>query len=81
MQTQNAGTGDAVYLWTGKAANWAVTSAGAHNFIVTTYDTSSLFGTNLLINTIGAYNGTVAATDGPAVVTIQASGAWTVNVE
>jgi hypothetical protein len=75
-----SGSGDAVYLWTGRAANWAISNQGSENFVVQTRD-ASLFGGDLLVNEIGAYTGTVPVTQGPAVVQITSNGAWTLSVQ
>ena len=70
------GTGDAVYMYTGAAANFALTHAGASNFAVMQY-TGGFGNMPLRVNEIGAYRGTVPFTKGPSVVVIQADGAWT----
>jgi hypothetical protein len=73
------GTGDEVYLWTGKAANWVISKQGSGNFAVRTYD-QSLLGGALLVDEIGNYQGTVPVTGGPAVVLVTSDGAWTLTV-
>lgn len=70
-------TGDGVFRYTGDAATWDVSHDGESNFsIVQAGD--GLMGWNLLVNEIGAYEGAVPATAGPAVVTVNADGAWTI---
>ncbi|QSB05239.1 hypothetical protein [Natronoglycomyces albus] len=69
--------GDGVYQYSGGAANWALTHQGEGNFIVT-YISDSLVGWDLLANEIGNYEGTVAVTSGPAVVTVNARGTWAI---
>src|SRR5262245_14541594 len=54
LHASNAGSGDAVYLWTGGAADWSITHSGKANFVVTEYG-EGLFGVNLMVNEIGDY--------------------------
>ncbi|OJU40151.1 MAG: hypothetical protein BGN97_13955 [Microbacterium sp. 69-10] len=75
-----AGTGDAVFLYEGGAASLAATHAGSRNFVVQE-ETGKAFSMGLLINEIGAYNGTVPLAAGPSVITITADGAWTLAVK
>lgn len=69
--------GDGVYRYTGGATTWELTHDGDRNFIVT-YVSDSGFGWDLVVNEIGSYDGTSAITSGPAVVTINADGAWSI---
>ena len=72
---QLSGTGDAVYKYEGSAAVAQITHAGSSNFAVHQTD-----GTwpNLLINEIGAYQGSVPFMAGPSLLLIKADGAWTI---
>ena len=70
-------TGDGVFRYTGDAATWAVSHNGDSNFAIVELSEGT-FGWDLLVNEIGAYEGTVPATAGPAVVTVNADGAWTI---
>ena len=67
--------GDKVYIFNGKAADWAIANHGAGNFVVTQY--ASVM-PNLMVNEIGKYKGTVPANAGPSVVTIESDGTWTI---
>lgn len=75
-----AGTGDAVFLYEGGAASLSATHAGSRNFAVQE-ETGKAFSMGLLINEIGAYNGTVPLAAGPAVITVTADGGWTLAVK
>ncbi|BAU32592.1 TM2 domain-containing protein [Microcella alkaliphila] len=75
-----AGTGDAVSSYVGGAGALTATHTGERNFIVQQY-TNEAFSFGLLINDIGAYNGTVPLSAGPAVITVQADGAWTLAID
>ena len=72
---QVSGTGDAVYKYEGATAVAAVTHDGTSNFALHQSD-----GTwpNLLINEIGAYEGSVPLMSGPSLLLIKADGAWTI---
>ena len=67
--------GDRVYVYNGKAADWAIANKGKGNFVVI-QQTSIM--PNLMVNEIGRYKGTVPATAGPNVVTVQSDGAWSI---
>ncbi|MCH7231885.1 hypothetical protein L0U85_13630 [Glycomyces sp. L485] len=69
--------GDGVYRYTGGAATWQISHDGERNFIVT-YVSDAAFGWDLVVNDIGSYEGTSAITSGPAVVTVNADGDWTI---
>jgi len=73
-----AGSGDAVFLYTGPAEPLTVAHSGESNFVVTE-DTGASFSFGLLINEIGAYTGTVPMSAGPSIVTVRADGAWTLQ--
>jgi hypothetical protein len=68
--------GDGVYRYTGETATWQLSHDGDANVIVT-YVSDGLLGWNLLVNEIGAYEGTVPVTAGPALVIVSANGDWT----
>jgi hypothetical protein len=71
------GTGDTVFRYDGAAGAWSITHAGSANIIVV-QDNGGIF-PNLMVNDIGAYEGTVPVQGGPSVVTVQADGAWTLT--
>ncbi len=71
-----AGTGDDVVVYRGKAGAATISHAGQHNFAVWFYGSQ----TDLLVNEIGAYNGTVAWSSGPAVIAVTADGNWNIAV-
>jgi hypothetical protein len=71
-----SGTGDNVLIYTGRAAPATITSTGRDNFVVWEYGDDS----NLLVNEIGAYNGTVPFAAGPALIAINATGRWTISL-
>jgi hypothetical protein len=73
-----AAQGDGVYLYTGGPATWALSHDGESNFAVI-YVSDSLFGSELLVNEIGPYDGTVAVTSGPGVVIVIADGEWSLS--
>ena len=72
------GKGDAVYQWTGKATTWAIANQGQGNFVVTN-EGSGLLGSDLLVNEIGAFHGSVPVKAGPAVTTIKSDGTWSIT--
>ncbi len=67
-----SGKGDAVFLFDHAAGEVAFTHKGSSNFVVSAIGN----GDGLLVNEIGKYSGTVPLGDGPAVIQIQADGAW-----
>lgn len=71
-----SGTGDAVFLYDGNAGKLAATHSGTGNFVVTE-ETGKAYSMGLLINTIGAYSGTVPLAAGPSAIEVKADGAWT----
>lgn len=73
------GTGDAVFVYDGNAASLTAGYAGSSNFVVME-ETSEAFNFGLLINEIGAYNGTVPLSAGPSVIAVTADGNWTLAV-
>ncbi|MDX8145349.1 hypothetical protein SK854_24785 [Lentzea sp. BCCO 10_0061] len=72
-----AGNGDSVVLYTGSSNKAKITNAGASNFTVHVVPlaTSTI---NLAVNHIGGYEGTVPF-NGPALVQISSTGAWTIT--
>ena len=72
-----AAKGTGVYLFVGEASDWTLTHSGSSNFIV--YEVGTDGTANNLVNEIGKYKGTVAAQPGPALITVQADGAWTIR--
>jgi hypothetical protein len=71
------GTGDDVVLYYGDAGPADVSHDGSSNFTVWLYGDS----TDLVVNEIGAYTGTVRWTAGPAVAAITADGNWGITVK
>jgi len=72
------GTGDGVYRYDGDAGTWAVVHSGEHYFQLAYY-TDAALSLSILANEVGAYDGSVAVTDGPALVVVQADGDWTIT--
>lgn len=68
------GTGDSVVLLTGSTTKAAISYVGERNFVV------QVFGdrTDLAVNTIGSYEGTVRL-EAPAFVQVKSSGTWTIT--
>ena len=75
-----SGSGDAVFLYNGDAGALAATHAGERNFVVIE-ETAELFSMGLLVNTIGAYSGTVPLSSGPSVIAVTADGTWTLAAQ
>ena len=71
------GVSNSVYIYFGPAQNWKIvhTAKTSTNFSVVQYAQLP----NLLVNAIGNYSGTVPATAGPTVITIDASGPWSIT--
>lgn len=74
-----AGTGDAVFLYDGPAGALAATNAGEGNFAIIE-DTGDPFEFGLLVNEIGAYQGTVPLSAGPSIIAVTSDGSWTLTV-
>lgn len=68
-------TGDKVFIYSGQADSWAITNSGQSNFVVTFIGDTS----DLLVNEIGSYSGTVPVTGGPAIIVVESDGAWTIS--
>ncbi|MEE2570689.1 hypothetical protein V1638_14985 [Pseudarthrobacter sp. J64] len=69
--------GDNVILYSGKAGAASVTHDGSSNFAIWGYGSRS----DLLINEIGPYSGTVRWMAGPAIFEVSADGGWTVTLQ
>jgi hypothetical protein len=70
-----SGHGDQVILLGGKSTKAAITYVGESNFVVKGYGGSR---SELAVNTIGSYTGTVKLT-GPGFVQVTSSGDWTIT--
>lgn len=70
------GAGDDVVLYFGEAAPAAITHDGSSNVAVWLYGDS----TELVVNEIGTYTGTVRWIAGPSLVAVNADGNWSVTV-
>lgn len=72
-----SGNGDSVVLYTGSSTKAKIANSGARNFTVhvVSIETSMI---DLAVNHIGGYEGTVPF-DGPALVQISSTGAWTIT--
>jgi hypothetical protein len=70
------GTSDDVVIYRGAAGAAAITNTGSSNFAVWTYGNRS----NLAVNEIGAYTGTVVWQKGPLLVVVTSDGPWTITV-
>jgi hypothetical protein len=71
------GASNAVYVYLGAVANWKIvhTAKASSNFSVVQYGQMP----NLLVNAIGNYTGTVPVTAGPTIITIDATGPWSIT--
>ncbi|POH70809.1 TM2 domain-containing protein [Cryobacterium zongtaii] len=78
----SAGSGDDVFFYNGDATNMALSYDGTSGFTVLEYNdveySNGAFSMGLLVNEAGPYTGTVPITAGPSVVTVGASGPWTI---
>lgn len=72
-----AGKGTGTFLYVGDVSDWTMTHKGTSNFSVITITPDG--GGDLLVNEIGKYAGTVAASPGPVLIEIGADGAWTIK--
>lgn len=75
--TTVSGNGDDVILYGGAAGAATITHDGERNFAIWQYGSD----TDLVVNKIGAYNGQVRWSAGPAVIAITADGEWNITVE
>lgn len=72
-----SGHGDDVLMFAGGFSKAKITNAGESNFVVQEANlTTSRF--NLVVNTIGGYQGTVPLS-GPSIVAVTSSGDWTIK--
>ena len=71
-----SGTGDDVLVYRGSAGVAAITHTGSSNFAVWTYGKRS----DLVVNEIGTYSGSVRWSTGPSVVAVSADGQWSIAV-
>lgn len=72
-----SGTGDAVgYIDTDSITKLNITNDGDSNFVVRAVGTES---SDLLVNEIGSYNGTVVWTQEQAIITITSNGNWSLS--
>jgi hypothetical protein len=71
-----SGKGDAVLIYGGPAGAATIHSSGSGNFVVWEYGNDS----NLLVNEIGAYSGTVVMSAGPALIAVESTGPWSIAV-
>lgn len=76
---KQSGKGDSVLHVAGNSSEAAITNTGESNFVVQVYPEYGGF-SDLVVNTIGSYKGTVPL-EAPAYVQITSSGSWTINVE
>jgi hypothetical protein len=70
-----SGTGDDVFLYAGGPLTVEVGHDGSANFTVVEY-TEAASRMAVLVNDIGAYDGTVSLSQGPLVLTVGADGGW-----
>lgn len=71
-----SGAGDDVLIYRGDAGVATIAHNGSRNFTIWTYGDRS----DLVVNEIGAYNGSVRWSAGPSLVVISADGKWSVAV-
>jgi TM2 domain-containing membrane protein YozV len=76
----SGGVGDDVFLYAGDPVTVALTHDGSENFAVTEYSGDNI-GMSLLVNEIGAYEGSVPIEKGPLVLVVKADGNWTLTAE
>lgn len=72
---EESGSGDGVFLYSGDATAVDASHSGESNFAVWQMS-DGWMGSDLLINEIGSYSGTVPLTAGPALIVITADGSW-----
>ncbi len=74
----DSGSGPGAFLYEGPGGEATLSHDGESNFIGLQYGDSS---SNLLVNEIGAYEGTGTLEPGPSLVTIAADGSWELAVD
>ncbi len=77
---EGSGSGDGVFLYSGEAAAMDASHSGESNFAVWQMS-DGWMGSDLLINEIGSYSGTVPLTAGPALIAITADGSWEFSLD
>jgi hypothetical protein len=77
IATPAAATGDGVYLYSGPAKIWTVSSPGQTTFMLNQISSGS--NPNLAVDESGSWAGQVALQPGPSVVEIHSNGAWTIH--
>lgn len=77
-----SGSGDNVFLYNGDATNLALGYDGPRNFDFFEFTDieygNGAYNMGILVNQAGPYAGTVPITAGPSVITVGASGPWTI---
>jgi hypothetical protein len=76
----SGGTGDDVFLYAGDPVTVGLTHDGVENFVVSEYSGEGI-GMSLLVNEIGAYDGSVPIGKGPLVLVVKGDGSWTLVAE
>ena len=71
-----SGHGDDVLIFRGQAGVASITHNGSSNFAVWKYGDR----TDLVVNEIGAYEGSVRWTAGPSLVAVSADGDWSISI-
>lgn len=74
----SSGTGDGVFLYSGKAGKLTATHDGSRNFSISE-KTGELLAYGLLVNEIGPYSGIVPLSSGPSAIVVGADGNWTLQ--
>jgi len=73
----STGQGDDVLVYRGDATIADVTHSGERNFVIWSYGD----GTDLIINDIGPYSGSVRWQAGAALIQVSADGAWSIGLQ
>jgi hypothetical protein len=76
VDARAAGTSDDVLRYTGTTGLATFDCRGGLNFVVTYYGQKNA----VLVNEIGRYHGQVALEKGPALISVKANAAWSMNV-
>lgn len=75
--TSVTGTGDDVVIYRGKAGVAAITNVGERTFAVWAYGATS----DLVVNEIGAYTGSMHWMADSSVIAVTSSGTWSITVQ
>jgi hypothetical protein len=75
-----SGTGDAVFLYDGEAAEWAVEHEGPGYFAIRQWRADG-WADRSLSSGVGSYVESARALAGPSVVSVHADGPWSITVE